>query len=119
MTTYNDLTYVVLDNKLKIHQRHLQFLAIEVYNSRNKLNPCFMKKAYVKKNIPYCLRIGLTLLVSCANTRIYGINFLKFRGNVLWNNLAVNLKECQSLLEFKLLLKQNGGLSYTCSACII
>ena len=79
MTTYNDLAYVVLDNKLKIHQRHLQFLAIEVYNSRNKLNPCFMKKAYVKKNIPYCLRIGLTLLISCAITRIYGINFLKFR----------------------------------------
>ena len=37
MATYDDV--LALDNKLKIHQRHLQFLAIEIYKSKNKLNP--------------------------------------------------------------------------------
>ena len=50
MATYVEL--LVLDNKLKIHQRHLQFLAFEIYNSKNKLNPSFMWKTYNEKNIP-------------------------------------------------------------------
>ena len=40
MTTYDDL--LALDNKLKTHQTHLQFLAIETYKFKNKLNPSFM-----------------------------------------------------------------------------
>ena len=35
LATYGDLS--AMDNKLKIHQRHLQSLAIEMYKSRNKL----------------------------------------------------------------------------------
>ena len=49
-------------------------------------------------------------LVPDASNRKYRINSLKFRGNVLWNNLPENPKECQSLLESKLQLKQNGSL---------
>ena len=37
MATYDDV--LALDNKLKTHQRHLQFLAIEIYRSKNNLNP--------------------------------------------------------------------------------
>ena len=37
MAKYNDL--LALDNKLKTRQRHLQFLAIEIYKSKNTLNP--------------------------------------------------------------------------------
>ena len=36
MPTYDGL--LAFDNKLKTHQRHLQFLAIEIYKSKNKLN---------------------------------------------------------------------------------
>ena len=35
MTTYDEL--LALDNKLKIHQRHLQFLTIEIYKSKVNL----------------------------------------------------------------------------------
>ena len=37
MATYDEL--LALDNKLKTHQRHLQYLAIEIYKSKNTLNP--------------------------------------------------------------------------------
>ena len=35
MTTYDDL--LALDNKLETHQRHLQFLATEIYKSKKNL----------------------------------------------------------------------------------
>ena len=44
MATHDDV--LALDNKMKTHQRHLQFLAIEIYKSKNKLNPSFMWKTY-------------------------------------------------------------------------
>ena len=51
MAIYDEL--LALDNKLKIHQRYLQFRAIEIYKSKNKLNPSFMRKTYKEKNITY------------------------------------------------------------------
>ena len=47
-----------LDNKLNTHQRHLQFLAIEIYKSKNKLNPSFISKTYKEENIPYLRKRG-------------------------------------------------------------
>ena len=55
MATYDDL--LALENKLKTHQRHLQFLAIEIYKSKNKLNPSFMWKTCSEKIIPYYIHI--------------------------------------------------------------
>ena len=40
MATSDDL--LALDNKLKTHQRHLQFLAIEISKFKNKLYLSFM-----------------------------------------------------------------------------
>ena len=36
MAAYDD--FLALDNKLKTHQRHLHFLAIEIYKYKNTLN---------------------------------------------------------------------------------
>ena len=57
MATYDDLS--ALDNKLKIHQTHLQFLANEIYQPRHELNRSFMWKAYEERNIPYSLTRGV------------------------------------------------------------
>ena len=37
MAKYDNV--LALDNKLKTHQMHLQFLIIEIYKSKNTLNP--------------------------------------------------------------------------------
>ena len=47
MATFDDL--LALDNKLNTRQRHLQFLANEIYISKNKINPGFMWKIYKEK----------------------------------------------------------------------
>ena len=55
MATYDD--FLVLENKLKTHQRHLQFLAIEICKSKSKLNPSFMWKRCSEKIITYYIHI--------------------------------------------------------------
>ena len=82
MATYDEYV-LALDNKLKIHQRHLQFLDIEIYKSKNKLNSSFMRRTYKEKNISYSLRRGISFLIPNAKTQKYGINSLNFRGSVL------------------------------------
>ena len=71
-----------------------------------------MWKTYKEKNTPYSLRRSISLFVPNAQTQKYGIN----SGSLLWNNRPIKLKECKSLQEFKLLLKQSGNLPCTCSA---
>ena len=50
MATYDEL--LALDNKLKTHQSHLQFLATEVYKSKNKLNQVSSGK-HIRRNISH------------------------------------------------------------------
>ena len=54
MAKNDDLLALV--NKLNIHQRHLQFLILEINKSGNKLNQSFMWKVKAEKNILHSLR---------------------------------------------------------------
>ena len=81
MATNDDL--LALNNKLKTHQMHLQFLAIETYKSKNKLKPNFMWKTYREKNIPYSRRRGTSPSIPNINTQKYGINSSNFRESVV------------------------------------
>ena len=89
MATYDDL--LVLENKLKTPQRDLQFLAIEIYKSKNKTQVSSGK--HNKKNIPYSLRRGISIPIPNVSCQKYGINSLNFRGSALWNNSAIKLKK--------------------------
>ena len=50
-----------MNKSASIHQRHLQFLAIEVYKSLMHLNPGFMWSYFFEKPLPYNLRSGNSL----------------------------------------------------------
>ena len=50
----------------------------------------------------YNFRDGSKLVISKTKSSRFCINFLQFRGSLLWNNPPVSLKNCQSLNEFKL-----------------
>ena len=88
---------ISLDNKMKTHERYLQFLAIEIYKSKNKLNPSFMWKIYKEKNILYSRRRCTCLLIPNVNTRKYGRNSSNSREIVLWNNLPIKFKKFKFL----------------------
>ena len=108
MATYDEL--LALDNKLKTHQSHLQFLATEVYKSKNKLNPSFIWKTHQEKYIPYSRRRSTSLLNPNVNAWKYGTHLAKFRDSVLWNNLPIKFKKFKFLQKYTLLLKQGESL---------
>ena len=115
MDTYDDL--LALDNKLKNHQRHLQFLAIEIHKSKNKLYPSFMWVTYKEENIQYARRRATSLSTPNVNAQKNGINSSNFRGSDLWHKLPIKFRKLKFLERFKLLLKQSENVLCTCLAC--
>ena len=77
--SYDEL--LELNNDLSIHQRHLRYLAIEVFKSIMHLNPQFMWSYFEEKPMPYNLRDGSKLVLPKTKSSHFGINSLQFRGS--------------------------------------
>ena len=90
-STYEEL--LVSHNDISIHQKHLKHLAIEVYKSLTNLNPEFMWPFSKNKSIPYNLSNENICILPPARSSCYGINSVKCRGSLLWNNLPISVKE--------------------------
>ena len=80
------------DLSVKIHTKNLQLLMLEVYKSRNKLNPEFMWDLFRVKESPYSLRAGEVLIIQPIQSTNYGINSLIFRGSMLWSCFKKKIK---------------------------
>ena len=102
---------------ISIHEKHLRYLAIEVYKSLTLLNPGFMWNFFERNHIPYNLRRGDILFLPPAKSTRYGVNSLAFRGSLLWNNLPHQVKESQTLEEFKNRIKNLRSIHCTCTVC--
>ena len=113
--SYDEL--LELNNDLFIHQRHLCYFVIEVFKSIMNLNPQFMWSYFEEKPMTYNLRDGSKLALPKTKSTRFGINSLQFRGSLSWNDLAVSLKSCQSLNEFKKEIKNLGNIHCTCLVC--
>ena len=64
-----------------IHQHNLQLLMIEIFKTKNNLNPTFMKKILTERDIQYNLRNGNHLGLPKVNTTSYGIENIQYRGH--------------------------------------
>ena len=67
--------------------------------------------------IPDNLRRGDLLLLPPAKSTCYGVNSSAFRGSLLWNNLPSQVKESQTLEEFKDRIKNLRSIYCTCIVC--
>ena len=102
---------------ISIHQKHLRYLDTEVYKSLTKLNPEFLWNFFERNHIPYNLRRGDLLLLPAAKSTCYGVSSLAFRGSLLWNNLPPQVKESQTLEEFKNRIKNLRSIDCTSAVC--
>ena len=66
--SYDEL--LELNRDLSIHQRHLRYLAIEVFKSIMHLNPQFMWSYFEEKPMPYNLRDGSKLVLPKTNLHV-------------------------------------------------
>ena len=65
---------------------------------------------FEEKTMPYNLRHGSKLILPKSKSSRFGINSLRFRGSLLWNNF-------QGLNEFKQELKNLENIHCTCLVC--
>ena len=100
-----------------IHQRHLQYLALEVFKSPVHLNPEFMWSYFNENPLPYDLRKEIKVFLPPVQSFRFGLNSIHFRGSILWNNLPSSMENGQTINEFKVKLKNLGNIHCTCSVC--
>ena len=81
-----------LNNNMSIHQRHLQYLALEVFKPLMHLNQEFMWSYFNENPIPYGLRKGIKVFLPPVKSFRFGLNSIHFRGSILWNNLPSSIK---------------------------
>ena len=106
-----------LNNNVSIHQRHLQYLPLEVFKSFMHLNPEFMWSYFNENPIPYDLRKGIKVFLPPVKSFHFGLNSIHFRGSTLWNNLPSSIKNSQTINEFKVKLNNLGNIHCTCGVC--
>ena len=66
---------------------------IEIFKTKNNLNPTFMKNIFTEKNIPYSLRSENHLRLPKVKTTTHGIENIQYRGCHLWSSLPREIKD--------------------------
>ena len=107
----------LMKNTLTTHQHNLQLLMIEIYKTKNNLNPSFMRDVSTEKNDHYKLRSENHLQLPMAKTTTYGIENIQYRGCLLWSTLPKEIKDSNTLSEFKQKIKLWDGSSCVCRLC--
>ena len=75
--SYDEL--LELNNDLSIHQRHLRYLATEVFKSIMHLNPQFTWSYFKENSLPHNLRDGSKLVLQKTKFSRFSINSLQLR----------------------------------------
>ena len=112
----NDLVNNV-NSSATTHKRNLQLLMIEIFKTKNDLNPTFMKGIFAERGSYYSLRRVNDPQLQKVSTTIYGTENIQYRGCLLWSSLPSFLKGCCTIQELKRKIKRWTGDSCTCRLC--
>ena len=106
-----------LNNNVFIHQRHLQYLILEIFKSLIHLNPEFLWSCLHENSIPYDLRKEAKVFLPPVKSFRLGLNSVHFRWSAVWNSLPSSIKNSQTTNEFKAKLKYLGNIHCACGGC--
>ena len=102
---------------VSVHTRHLQFLMIEVFKTKQLHNPKFMKEVFTTKTCHYQLRNNDLLTLKPTRTATFGTRSISFKGSLIWNKLPTYLKDAETITKFKELIKTWPGTECSCKIC--
>ena len=109
---YRDL--VEFNGSTSIHQRHLQFLWTEIYNSNVTSNPRFMWHFFRQRKGLFNLRKSAVFFLPSARSRTHGTNSTQFCGTLIRNQLPSSIKSSKSITKFKANLKHFENIDWRC-----
>ena len=95
------------DKSITIHQRNLQYLAIEIYKVRMGISPKIMNEIFrFSKNSVYSLRSGIQLEKPSINTVQFGSESTVYLGAKIWELISEKIKSSESVDIFKSKIKK-------------
>ena len=104
-TSFTEL--LAKDGSFTIHQRNIQSLAIEIFKTKNNLNPKFMKDIFMDKcDNGYNLRRKDELRTKNIKSVRNGEDTLMYLGSKIWRIIPEKIRKSVSLSEFKLLIRK-------------
>ena len=106
-----------VNSSVTTHKRSLLLLTVEIFKTKNDLNPTFMKGIFADRYRYYSLRRANDLQLLKVMTIIYGTENIQYIGCLLWSSFLPFLKDCCTIQEFKRRIKQWTGDSCTCRLC--
>ena len=106
-----------MDNSMTIHHRNVQKLAIEMYKVKNNLSPSPVIDIFQTTSHNYELRNNREWNTDNARTVYFGTETIRFRGPKTWDIVPQNIKEAQSLPEFKQKIKAWKPTECKCRLC--
>mgnify|MGYP001792074473 CR=1 FL=1 len=104
-------------NSLKIHQKNIQILAIEIYKCLNGLSPPIMNDFFSYRKMNYNLRSFREIECENVNTLNCGLNTLTYKGSQLWQQIPDFIKSSENINLFKSKIKQWGNFDCPCNIC--
>ena len=116
ISTFDEL--LTRDGSFTIHQRNIQTLAIEMFKTKNNEGPPFMKQIFVeKKDTGYSLRSNEEFESMNIRTVHRGEDTLRFLGCKIWKILPDNIRQSQSVAQFKSLIRKWIPTECPCRLC--
>ena len=95
----------------------MQLLITELFKAINNLNPSFMNEAFLQRSAPYNLRNTNTFLLPKVHTVNYGTETVRYRGQRIWHSLPQEIKDANSIQQFKNKLKVWKNWDCDCRLC--
>ena len=92
-------------------------IATEVFKAVNNLTPSYISDLFKIKVNTANLRRRKKLEIPSINTTTFGLHSISHYGAKLWNELPETFRICESLSEFKRMIKNWSGSSCKCTLC--
>ena len=106
------------DKSYTIHQRNIQTLALEIFKTKNNLNPKFMEDIFLeRKDIGYNLQKKGELESMNINTVHFGEDTLRYLGYKIWKLVPDDMKKSSSIKQFKTLIRNWSPTKCPCRLC--
>ena len=107
-----------LDKSVSIHYRNIKYLLRKIYKVKMGLSPPIMSDIFsLSENSSYNLRCGVTVNGRNIRTSKFGFETVGSIGAILWNGLPVELKNAESLKNFKQKIKLWSPNDCPCKIC--
>ena len=105
-------------NAFTVHQRNIQNLLIEMYKVKNKQGPALLNDIFKSANYQgRALRRNKDFSRPKITTKKYGEKTLENMGSVMWNLLPNDIREIETLEEFKVRIKSWKPKKCPCYLC--